>query len=107
MTIETWQYAALSEFVYRRAEDNLPLDPKEILGDDWRPVFPNDDAVKEKGDNGKSLSDFGFKGDDGHIYHPDNGFSAYVVKDDGNYIIAFRGTVAFRGTDFDVPSEDQ
>ncbi|MDJ0921321.1 MAG: calcium-binding protein, partial [Henriciella sp.] len=82
---QKWEYAALSEAVYRRHEDDQAID-----------IFNDLEQVSEvPGLTPAALNTIGLKDDPsapGYVYDPSNGFAAYVVEMDGKTVVAFRGT---------------
>ena len=94
---ENWQYAALSELSYRRANSDQALDLREIV-DNQNLDFEFNGAGDELP---TELQAAGLRENGGHLYTSSsplngpanpNGFSAFVINDNGQYTIVFRGT---------------
>lgn len=81
MALETWQYAALAELVYRRAAYDLPLKLSEIAPG-WVGEVPANVALIPRFDTGL----------DGHLIDISNGLTALILRSGGEYIVVFRGT---------------
>tara|TARA_R110001606_G_scaffold388533_2_gene553915 strand:+ start:1987 stop:2331 length:345 start_codon:yes stop_codon:yes gene_type:complete len=80
MALEIWQYAALSEFSYRRDLGDQALLLKNIASNAvYRSV-------------GADLQNVGLYTDGEMIINPANGLTAFVVESGGGFVVVFRGT---------------